>query len=161
MPPNIDAWTLRGDQRYLYRIVLAVNSGHCDDDLARAQPSVTSTARWLTTASRILRFYVTHQQPSNTLRNLATFIVKVYAPFWFLVKSHPLAIHGSRNVFKYISWMRDLPHSTQIVIEKTIDNNPYFFHHENILLSMITDPDATVRADGYEKFFEARSIATG
>lgn len=161
MPSNIDAWIIRSDQRYLYRIVRAVDSGHCDDDLASAQPGVTSTARWLTTASRILRYYVTQAQPSNILRDLATFIVKVYAPFWFLVKSQALAIHGSRNVFKYISWIRDLPHNTQSVIKTTIDNNPYFFHHENILLSMITDPDAIVRADGYTKIFEARSNATG
>lgn len=142
-------------------MVLAVNSGHCDEDLAREQPGPTSTARWLTTASRILRWYVTQADPSKKLKDLVTFIVRVYAPFWFLVKSQPLAIHGSRNVFKYISWVRDLPNDVQLAIKPTIDNNPYYFHHENILLSMITDPDAAVRVDGYSKIMEARSNASG
>lgn len=161
MPPNIDAWEIRGDQRYLYRMVLAVNSGHCDDALAKEQPGATSTSRWLTTASRILRYYVTQVQPSRKLRDIVTFIVKVYAPFWFLVKSQPLAIHGSRNVFKYISWIRDLRSDIQLAIKPTIENNHYFFNHENILLSMITDTDAMVRADGYDKIMEARTDATG
>lgn len=161
MPANIDEWIIRDDQRYLYRMVLAINSGHCDGDLASQQPGRISSAHWLTTASRILRWYITQARPTKTLKNLTTFIVKVYAPFWFLVKSQPLAIHGSRNVFKYISWIRDLPSDIQLAIKPTIKNNHYYFHPENILLSMITDPDAAVRADGYEKIMDARSKATG
>lgn len=72
------------------------------------------------------------------------------------MKSQPLAIHGSRHVFKYISWIRQLPEDVQLVIRPTIECNAYYFHPENILLSMITDPDQIIQSDGYEKIKKAR-----
>lgn len=157
MPENIDDWDIRGDQLYLFRMVLAVNNGVCDNGLARQNPGPVSTARWLTSASRILRLYVSKSQPSENLKNLVKFIVKVYAPFWFLVKSKPLAIHGSRHVFKYIQWIRQLPLQTQLIIRPTIGHNSYYLHPENVLLAMITDPDPEVRFLGYEHIRTTRN----
>lgn len=159
MPANIEGWSIRGDQSYLYRMVRSVHTGECDDRLASEKPGAISTARWLTTASRILRFYVTCAKPPVILKKLAEFVMKVYAPFWFLVKSQPLAIHGSRHVFKYISWIRQLPEDVQQILRPSIENNAYFFHPENVLLSMITDQDPLVRSDGYNKILSARNEA--
>lgn len=156
MPDNIDDWDIRDDQRYLYRMVLAVNSGVCDEQLAKQRAGKISTARWLTSGSSILRVYVATPNPSPTLQKLAEFVVKVYAPFWFLVKSQPKAIYGSRHVFKYICWIRQLPMDVQAIVQLSIRINAYFFHPENILLSMITDEDPFIRADGYEKIDSAR-----
>lgn len=77
MPSNIDGWNMRSDQRYLYRVVVAVNNGTCDDQLANDKPGPVSTARWLTTASRILRLYISSSQPNDSLKNLVHFRVKV------------------------------------------------------------------------------------
>lgn len=156
MPENIDDWTMRADQRYLYQMVVAVSNGVCDERLASLKPGPLSTARWLTTASRILRLYVTKSHPDDILIKLTDFIVKVYAPFWFLVKNNPEAIHGSRNVFKYICWIRQLPMDVQLVIRPVIENNAYFLHPENILLSMVTDTEALIRSDAYGKINAAR-----
>lgn len=156
MPENINDWDIRDDQRYLYRMVLAVNSGVCNEQLAEQKPGVISTARWLTSGSSVLRVYVATANPSPTLRNLAEFVVKVYAPFWFLVKSQPKAIHGSRHVFKYICWIRQLPIDVRTIVQSSIKHNAYFFHPENILLSMITDENPFIRADGYNKIDLAR-----
>ncbi|XP_036347606.1 uncharacterized protein LOC118756984, partial [Rhagoletis pomonella] len=152
----IGSWELRNDQRYLFDMVLAVNNGECDEYLASKSPGPVSTARWLTTASRLLRVYVSKESPSAELRNMVEFVVKVYAPFWFLVKSQPQAIHGSRHVFKYICWIRELSNAVQAIIRSAIENNAYYFHPENILLAMITDADPEIRNDGYEKIKTAR-----
>ncbi|XP_036340639.1 uncharacterized protein LOC118750006 [Rhagoletis pomonella] len=156
IPENIGSWELRNDQRYLFDMVLAVNNGECDEYLASKSPGPVSTARWLTTASRLLRVYVSKESPSAELRNMVEFVVKVYAPFWFLVKSQPQAIHGSRHVFKYICWIRELSNAVQAIIRSAIENNAYYFHPENILLAMITDADPEIRNDGYEKIKTAR-----
>ncbi|XP_017466070.1 PREDICTED: uncharacterized protein LOC108358985 [Rhagoletis zephyria] len=87
---------------------------------------------------------------------MVEFVVKVYAPFWFLVKSQPQAIHGSRHVFKYICWIRELSNAVQAIIRSAIENNAYYFHPENILLAMITDADPEIRNDWYEKIKTAR-----
>lgn len=99
MPENIDDWELRADQRYLYDVVKAVANDDCNDDLDQRLPGPLHHALWLTTASRILRLYVTKsgREVSRDLKALAQYVMKVYAPFWFLVKSQPLAIQGSRT----------------------------------------------------------------
>lgn len=45
MPENIDDWDLRDDQRYLFRMVVAINNGVCDETLASIQLGRVSTAR--------------------------------------------------------------------------------------------------------------------
>lgn len=160
MPGNIENWAIRSDQRYLYRMVVAVSNGSCDKMLATQNPGPVSTARWLTTASRLLRLYVSKTHPTEELKILVAFVVKVYAPFWFLVKSQPQFIHGSRHLFKYILWIRQLPTHIQMIIRPTIANNSYYFHPENILLAMITDPDHEVRYRAYECIRNARSDPT-
>lgn len=157
IPDLAQEWDkLRGDQKYLYRMVLAVHSGVCDDVMANLKPGPVSQARWLTTASRVLRLYISTREPSKELKKVVKFIVQVYAPFWFLVKTRPQAIHGSRNVHQYITWLRNMPADVQTVVRKSVRTNSYFFHPENILLSMITDSDRHVRARAYEKILELR-----
>lgn len=137
-------------------MVLAINNGVCDEALASEKPGPVNAARWLTIGSRFLRNYVTKENPSPILRKIVEFIVKVYAPFWFLVKNQPLAIHGSRHVFKYICWLCELPEDVQMIVRPSIEYNSYYFHPENVLLAMITDPDPAVRSEAYEKISEAR-----
>lgn len=76
---------------------------------------------------------------------------------WFLVKSQPQSIHGSRHIFKYIQRIRQLPVHIQNIIRPTIEHNSYYLHPENLLLAMISDPDPTIRLQGYEKIRTARS----
>lgn len=157
MPEVVEDWkNLRGDQKYLYQMVLAINNGVCDEKLAQKKPGTVSTARWLTTAARVLRLYISKENPSQALKKLVQFIVKIYAPFWFLVKSKPQAIHGSRNVHQYITWLRDMPADVQKIVRTSVGNNAYFFHPENILLSMITDSDRHVWTRAYDKILNLR-----
>lgn len=157
MPANIDGWDLRADQKYLYDMVRAVDSGVCDDHLASMKPGPLNLSRWLTTASRILRLYVTKPVASAKLKKFAFFVMKVYAPFWFLVKNQPQAIHGSRHLFKYIEWTRPLPKDMQEVVQCSVQKNGFFAHPENILLSMITDEDKAVRVEAYDKIWQSRT----
>lgn len=156
MPADIERWGLTKDQKYLYGMVQSINNGVCDQNLATIKPGKLNKARWLTTASRILRLYMTKSKPSKKLKLLVTFIVKIYAPFWFLVKSRPKAIHGSRHIFQYIQWTRVLPENARKIVQKSVQYNGFFCHPENILLSMITDENKEVRIAGYDKILEAR-----
>lgn len=156
MPDNIGIWEIHSDQSYLYRMVRAVDRGECDANLASFKPGPVSPSRWITFAARLLRMYVTKTNPSNDLKILVQYVMKVYAPFWFLVKSQPLAIDGSRHIFQLIQWTRSFPASVKKVVEASIQINGYFCHPENILLAMLTDEDRSVRSEAYEKVLEAR-----
>lgn len=160
MPVNIDGWSLRGDQKYLYDMVRAVDRGVCDDTLASMKPGPLNLSRWLTTASRVLRLYVTETVPSENLKNLAVFVMKVYAPFWFLIKSQPQAINGSRHLFNYIKWIRQLPEHMQDIVQRSVQINGFFAHPENIILSMITDESKDIRLEACDIIFQSRERTT-
>lgn len=157
MPENILSWDLRDDQKYLYEMVKAVDTGFCNSRLASTKPGLLNLSRWLTTASRILRLYVTQPVASDVLKKLAFFVMTVYAPFWFLIKSQPQAVHGSRHLLKYIKLIRELPIEMQEIVQRSVQINGFFAHHENIILSMITDESKEIRMEGYDLIFRART----
>lgn len=75
-----------------YIICMVVISGVCTEQLSKKDPVRLFHSRWLTTANRILRYYVSVENPSEELLMLATYIVKVYAPMWFCIKLNSLIV---------------------------------------------------------------------
>ena len=90
------------DQRFMYNISLAVQTGHVSDNLASKNPGTLNHARWLTLANRLLRLYVSSVDPTGILLRLVSFIVNHYAPNWFLIKAHPKCTDGPKNLFHQI-----------------------------------------------------------
>ena len=86
---------LSTDQRYLYDMCCSIKTGKCDDDLANKKPGPVNHSRWLTTATRILRLYVATEKPSKKLMTLSSYVVKVYVPVWFSIKTKWSCIHGA------------------------------------------------------------------
>ena len=83
---NVDPKKLSTDQQYLLEICNGINAGECSIDLSIRNPGCLNHFRWLTTANRILKLYVSIKIPSEKLQALAMFIIRVYAPMWFAVK---------------------------------------------------------------------------
>ena len=79
IPPAIYK-DLSNDQKYLFRIVNAIIAGECGEDLKAASPGKLCHARWLTMANRILRTYISTENPSSNLKLLVKFFLKVYVP---------------------------------------------------------------------------------
>lgn len=60
-------------------ILIVTCSGHVPDDLAAAKIGVMHHARWLTLASRILRYYVADPVVrTEEVETLARYIIRVY-----------------------------------------------------------------------------------
>lgn len=139
MPPPMDSKdekSLSTDVLYLYRIAKAVSESSCPEDLASMKPGQIVHSRWLTKASRLLRLYVATILPSTNLKILANFIMKVYVPMYFNVKFYNSVIYGSALLYKFIQSTQFLPLNLREVVNKTISNNAFFAHPENILLTM-------------------------
>lgn len=158
MPTDIESWEgLRDDQLSLYQWAKAISAGIVDLRLKNKKIGPLNASRWNPFATRLLRLYASYDKPTASLKNLALFVMKVYVPFWFHVKNDPLAINGSRHMFKYIQLVRQLPKSIQKPVQDSIQYNGFYSHSENILLGMITDQDKNIRQVGYEKILTARS----
>jgi len=56
----------------------------------------------LTMVNQILRLYISKENPNKHLVTLVNYIVKVYAPTWFEIKSKLSCTDGSRHLFHMI-----------------------------------------------------------
>ena len=79
---NLDPKELSTDQLYLLEICNSISTGECSVDLAMRNSECLNHSRWLTTANRILRLYVSDKHPSEKLQALVMFIIRVYAPMY-------------------------------------------------------------------------------
>jgi len=153
--PTIDLKNLSSDQRYLLEMCDAVDKGQCPIDLATRNPGILNHSRWITTANRILRLYIGVDNPSKSLKQLVTFIIRVYAPTWFAIKFQPSCKDGAKHFYEIIKKTRYLKEDFRAIVDTVIQRNGYYAHHENIILSMITDDRETIRELGLRRILKA------
>jgi len=145
---GIRSENLSNDQFYLFEIVSAVSNGTVSDSLANKSPGKLCHARWMTTANRILRTYVSEEDPSDKLVVLAKFVSTIYAPIWFSIKCHSNIEDGSRHFLSLIQRTRTLPELYQQPVIEAIKRNAFFGHPENVILSLLCDNDLQTRRNG-------------
>lgn len=154
--PVIDSLILSTDQKYLYDICTAIKSGMCKSGLAERNPGNMSHSRWLTTANHILRVYIGTLKPTKNLKEIVLFIIKVYAPTWFSIKKQNSCTKGAEILWKFIQNSRYLRPQYRSIIDKVVQRNGFFAHHENILLSMLVDSRSEVRHKAFLKICHIR-----
>ena len=87
------------DQQLLLDMRAAVSSGCCPPNIAEMKPGPVLQPIWLTTATRVLRLYMSQSIPSTELQQLSEFIMRVYAPTWFAIKIAPTIAEGARHLW--------------------------------------------------------------
>ncbi|XP_061717533.1 uncharacterized protein LOC133525257 [Cydia pomonella] len=152
---------LSTDQLYLLEMCQAISKGECDERLAKRRPGKICHSRWLTTANSILRLYIATENPAKNLKILTEFVIKVYAPMWFRIKTHPSCIHGAKHLFDTIQLSRYLPDKLKKVIDPVIQRNGYFGHTENILIAMLADDRKHNRELALRRILKIRDSSTG
>lgn len=126
------------DQRYLYQMCRSIQTGIVDSSLTMKNPGTMVHSRFLTTANRILRFYVSVSIASVKVTTLVNFIIKVYAPMWFIIKADESFKMGPKHIFNYIELIRNNVESKlRDKIFNVVARNGHFAHAENMLLSMM------------------------
>ena len=130
--------------------------GVCSPDLSLKKPGKLAHSRWLTLASRILRLYVGTENPSDNLKTLTEYVVKVYAPIWFHIKLKPSCVNGSKHFWRLIKFSRYLCEQHLKIIDPVIQRNGYYAHPENVLLCMLCDERKHIRELGLRRLLKAR-----
>lgn len=159
MPPPLNEdqeKQLSTDAKYLYKIANAVSNGYCPPEIANNEPGPITHARWLTKVCRILRVYVATNNPSENLQILVKYIMKVYVPMYFNIKYYNSVVYGSVLLGKFIQWTQYLSDHLRDIINRVIQNNSYFAHCENVLLSMLFDDRQGIRRYALEKILHIR-----
>ena len=130
--------------------------GTCPEDIALRQPGAMNHYRWLTTANRILRLCI----GTGNLKIIARFIMAVYAPMWFTIKSKPSSKDGSRHLCQSLQTSRYLLDDLKKIVDPVIQRNAYFAHTACILLGMLTDDRKHIRELGLRRILKARKQNT-
>jgi len=147
---------LSNDQAYLYDILKGVSSGTISDSLANRSPGKLNHARWITTASRIIRAYVCAQAPNEKLVVLAKFICSFYGPLWFEIKVNDGLCFGSQHFLSMVKRTKNLSDDIKPVVQSCLQRNSFFCHSESIILSLLCDTHPETREKGF-KLYEVAS----
>lgn len=145
------------DQKYLLDICNAISEGRVSESLARREPGAMCHSRWLTTANRILRLYVTQSAPSANLRILTSFIMKVYVPMVFEIKKKSSVVNGSLHIARMIQLSQFLPNQYLNIVKVSISRNAFMAHPENFVLALLNDDDTDVRREAWLRILSARN----
>ncbi|GBN50888.1 hypothetical protein AVEN_140979-1 [Araneus ventricosus] len=158
--PTTDRRDLSKYQLYLLEISQVVRLGNCSYELSRHNPGTLSHSRWLTTANRVLRLYVSSPAPSLKLKQIAEFVMKVYTPNWFNIKSKHSLKDGAKQVWNTISRSRYLSQDIKDVVDGVICQNPLSAHPENILLCMLKDERPHIRELAARRIIKSRESSS-
>ena len=148
---------ISSNQRYLRDIILGISDGYIHDRLKTRSPGKLGYARWLTTANRILRVYVSTSIPSTNMIKLVKFIIYVYASSWFGIRSKPIFTKSPIQIFKMLRAVRDLgiPEITR-ECDAIIKRNAFSLHPESILCCMLVDSRLMIRHEAVKRILRAR-----
>ena len=144
-----------------------VTTGIVDEDLLLMKVGNVSHARWLTTANRFCRVYVSKHgligEDEKKLRAIVTFIVSHYFPMWFEIKCRPHLTNGPRHILKEIEIIRSMngkdekSKKVKSIAMQFIDKGAWQAHSEPLLLSLLSSHDVEDRRFGISKTLEIRN----
>ena len=151
---------LSTDQYYSYLIISAIRSGVIPDRLACLEVGPVSHFRWLTTACRFCRIWVSpHGLKGKNLTNLrmiVEFIVGVYFPNWFNIKVKHSWINGPEHFLYLLELLRTQKMKAVEMVMPTVKRSAWYAHSEAILQFMLAREDRELRKKGVEKILEIR-----
>ena len=85
------------------------------------------------------------KKPTAKQKELVHLIVNFYVPAYFRIKTHPTIQDGSCNFFFMLTLARDLKPGSRATVERVLQGNAYFAHHENVCIAMLKDENEEVR----------------
>ena len=126
--PNIIYSQLSTDQKYLYRICLAIKMSNISKDLSREKPSPINHARWITLAARCCRrLYIAKSKEcvSENLKLMVRYVLFVYVTNWFNIRFCSTIVNGSRHFLKMIINLRYMNEFVQQLLQPVLQNGAY------------------------------------
>ena len=133
------------DACLVYKLGLAVQTGIVPPSIAAATIGPPLHARWLTTAARDLRLYMSTSRPTKAMKEIVSLLVNLYIPNYFSIKNNSHCQQGAVNFYNVIKLSKDLSVGSRETVERVLQDNAYWAHPENIVLAMLVDENETIR----------------
>ncbi|KAK0060045.1 hypothetical protein Bpfe_010573 [Biomphalaria pfeifferi] len=84
--------------------------------------------------------------------------MQVYALVWFVIKSKPSCVDGTKHIWLTVHLSRSLPTEVKNIIDPVIQRNAYFAHPENLLIAMVTDDRDHIKQLGLRRILKAHYV---
>ena len=153
-----EVWSdLSRDQKLLYRYCKAVAAGHVPENLARQVAGPINHSRWLTLAIRLMILYTRTQAPSPGLIKIVTYIVQVYCPVWFQVKSKWKFTNGPAHLFSLMRLINTQSKEIQKVVKPVVQRNAFFAEPGVMVCAMLESEQESVRRVAVNLIRETRN----
>ena len=136
---------LSRDQKLLYRYCKAVAGGIVEDNLAKQVAGPINHSRWLTLAIRLMTLYTRTETPSHGLTLIVTYIVQVYCPVWFLMKSRWKFTSGPFHLFTMMKLIKTQSKEVQEVVKPVVQRNAFYAEPGVMVCAMLESEDESVR----------------
>ena len=120
----------------------AVKIGVLPERLAMLEIGPVNHSRWLTTACRFLRLWVSQHglkvgKTFNNLRLIVNFIVGVYIPNWFKIKVKHSWEDGPNHLLYQLELLRQQSKEVTDIVMPYVVMNAYYAHPESVLRAML------------------------
>ena len=151
---------LSTDQSYCYRIANAIRTGVLPKDLAMLEIGPVSHSRWLTTALRFMRIWVSkHNLKGKNLKNLrmiVEFCIGVYIVNWFNIKINHNWTEGPRHFLFQLQLLKGQCEKVKKIVMPTVCRSAWYGHSECVLQAMLCSEEEQERRDAVEKILKIR-----
>lgn len=128
--------------------------------LALLEIGPVNHSRWLTTANRLLRLWVSkHRLKGKNLKNLpfiVEFIIGVYYPCWFNVKVKHSWIEGPRHILFQLDCLKSQRKEVLDLVMPTVRRSAWYAHSEAIIQTLLCSEDQKERIKGVERILAIR-----
>jgi hypothetical protein len=148
---------LSHDQRLLYEYCKGIGLGRVHDRWAAWKIGPLNHARWLTLAIRLLCLYTRDNSPNMKLKKLVHYIVQVYAPAWFEIKTSSKLHDSPRILFSAINRLKLIQFDdVKRNVKQNIQGNVFCLLPGNFLYAMVKDDDDWIRSLGLQTILTLR-----
>ena len=151
---------LSQDQKYLYEITKAIQSGLFPPYMKDRAIGPHSHARWLNLANRLCRIWCSEhtlsQQDTENLKLLVEFVVGVYSPMWFEIKVKHKWTYGPNHILKQLQLVRLQKKRVQDIVMPYLHSSAWNAHSENLLQTLLCSSESEDRKFAIETICNLR-----
>lgn len=151
---------LSTDQSYGYRIVNAIRTGVVEKDFGMLEIGPVSHSRWLTTALRFMRIWISkHGLKGKNLENLkmiVEFCVGVYMPNWFNIKIHSNWVEGPKHLIFQLQLLAEQCDTVKAIVMPTVKRSAWYGFSECVLQAMLCSDEEKERIEAVQTVMKIR-----
>ena len=151
---------LSSDQKYGYEMVKAIRTGKLSPKLANLEIGPVCHSRWLTTANRFLRMWVSQHgfkgKEAKNLKLIVEYIVGVYYPTWFSYKVKNHWLQGAPICLEQLHLTLQQDKQVINIVFPYLESSAWWAHPEMLLQTLLCSNSADDRKFAVEKILQLR-----